>query len=174
LSRRNTSEKDSPGSRIRRARTLAGLTQQEVAEKTGLSDGYLSLIEGDRRQPSAAAVKLLSRALNISEAWISKGIGSMSGDTGESQETRSVADYIFNPNSNVIRRLRRILQADLPPELNRLSQRDIDEYRRETEKLKSELEREIRETLQRVIERGERHLHTIHGLILSRQQHRKK
>ena len=98
----------------------------------------------------------------------------MRGDTGESQETRSVADYIFNPNSNVIRRLRRILQADLPPELNRLSQRDIDEYRRETEKLKSELEREIRETLQRVIERGERHLHTIHGLILSRQQHRKK
>jgi transcriptional regulator with XRE-family HTH domain len=63
------------GARVRVARERSGLTQEQVAEKTGLSDGYVSLLEADRRQPSAAAIKLLGAALGVSEGWIRTGHG---------------------------------------------------------------------------------------------------
>jgi transcriptional regulator with XRE-family HTH domain len=65
------------GARVRVARERSGLTQEQVAEKTGLSDGYVSLLEADRRQPSAAAIKLLGAALGVSEDWIRAGHGEM-------------------------------------------------------------------------------------------------
>ncbi len=53
------------GKALRIARAAAGLQQQELAKKAGLTPGYISLVEMGRRKPSPAALRKLSRALGI-------------------------------------------------------------------------------------------------------------
>jgi transcriptional regulator with XRE-family HTH domain len=74
------------GERLRVARKSIPLTQQELAEKTGLSDSHISLIEKGERQPSVAAMKLLCGVLRISERWLLTGkepAGAPKGMTGD-------------------------------------------------------------------------------------------
>jgi transcriptional regulator with XRE-family HTH domain len=53
------------GKALRIARAAAGLQQQELAKKAGLTPGYISLVEMGRRNPSPGALRKLSRALGI-------------------------------------------------------------------------------------------------------------
>lgn len=53
------------GKAVRIARAAAGLQQQELAQKAGLTPGYISLVEMGRRNPSPSALRKLSRALGI-------------------------------------------------------------------------------------------------------------
>jgi transcriptional regulator with XRE-family HTH domain len=53
------------GKALRIARAAAGLQQQELAQKAGLTPGYISLVEMGRRNPSPSAIRKLSRALDI-------------------------------------------------------------------------------------------------------------
>ena len=54
------------GDFIRRQRKLANLSLRQLAEKTRLSNPYLSQIERGLHQPSMRVIKLLSEALNVS------------------------------------------------------------------------------------------------------------
>jgi transcriptional regulator with XRE-family HTH domain len=54
------------GEFIRRQRKLANLSLRQLAEKTRLSNPYLSQIERGLHQPSMRVIKLLSEALNVS------------------------------------------------------------------------------------------------------------
>lgn len=50
------------GIRIKEARKLANLTQQELAQKTNLSRSYIGDIEKDRYNPSLSTLKLIAKA----------------------------------------------------------------------------------------------------------------
>lgn len=52
--------------RLRRVRKDAGLTQQELAARSGVAQGQISNYEKRRRWPSAAAVVRLAAALGVS------------------------------------------------------------------------------------------------------------
>ena len=54
------------GEFIRRRRKLANLSLRQLAEKTRLSNPYLSQIERGLHQPSMRVIKLISEALNVS------------------------------------------------------------------------------------------------------------
>jgi transcriptional regulator with XRE-family HTH domain len=54
------------GAFIRRQRKLANLSLRQLAERTTLSNPYLSQIERGLHQPSVRVLKLLSGALNVS------------------------------------------------------------------------------------------------------------
>src|SRR5258708_16384612 len=54
------------GAFIRRQRKLANLSLRQLAERTTLSNPYLSQIERGLHQPSVRVLKLLSTALNVS------------------------------------------------------------------------------------------------------------
>ena len=54
------------GDFIRRQRKLANLSLRQLAEKTRLSNPYLSQIERGLHQPSMRVIKLISEALNVS------------------------------------------------------------------------------------------------------------
>ena len=57
------------GSRVRELRELAGLTQDELAEKIGVDRSYIAHIEhGRARQPSPDVLLALARALSTSAA----------------------------------------------------------------------------------------------------------
>ncbi len=53
------------GKRIQQHRTNKGLTLQELAEKTGLTKGYLSKIENSEKAPPVSTLINLAKALNI-------------------------------------------------------------------------------------------------------------
>jgi transcriptional regulator with XRE-family HTH domain len=57
------------GREIRGLRKARGLTLSELAEKSGLSIGYLSLLERDRATPSINALHAISRALGVTISW---------------------------------------------------------------------------------------------------------
>src|SRR6478672_7268598 len=57
------------GARLRRAREAAGLAQEELAERAGLSPNTVGGLErGEHRHPHPATVRALASALGLSEA----------------------------------------------------------------------------------------------------------
>jgi len=58
------------GKRIQQHRINKGLTLQELAEKTGLTKGYLSKIENSEKAPPVSTLINLAKALNVSMSEI--------------------------------------------------------------------------------------------------------
>jgi transcriptional regulator with XRE-family HTH domain len=61
------------GRQIRRWRTERGLTLARVAERSGLTVGYLSQVENDKASPSLAVLGQIADALDVSPAWFLMG-----------------------------------------------------------------------------------------------------
>lgn len=57
------------GKEIRSLRKARGYTLSVLAERCGLSVGYLSLLERDRSTPSINALHAISRALDVTVSW---------------------------------------------------------------------------------------------------------
>jgi transcriptional regulator with XRE-family HTH domain len=57
------------GREVRSLRKARGLTLSDIAEASGLSIGYLSLLERDRATPSINALHAISRALGVTVSW---------------------------------------------------------------------------------------------------------
>lgn len=53
------------GERVKKARKNKGYTQEELAEKIGLSTGYIGFIEQGQRLPSIKTADKLARILGI-------------------------------------------------------------------------------------------------------------
>jgi transcriptional regulator with XRE-family HTH domain len=60
------SQMEALGSFIRRQRQLANLSLRQLADRTKLSNPYLSQIERGLHQPSVRVIRLISDALNVS------------------------------------------------------------------------------------------------------------
>lgn len=54
------------GENVRRARIAAGLTQEELSERCGFSQQYLSGLERGRRNPTIVTLYELAQALGVS------------------------------------------------------------------------------------------------------------
>jgi len=84
------------GDFIRRRRKLANLSLRQLAEKTRLSNPYLSQVERGLHQPSMRVIKVISEALNISAETLLTHAGLLhhtstgSGENGASGLTSEV------------------------------------------------------------------------------------
>jgi transcriptional regulator with XRE-family HTH domain len=56
------------GEELRKARTRAGLTQQELADRAGLHYTYVNQLEHDRYSPTLTSLFRLCDALGVSPA----------------------------------------------------------------------------------------------------------
>ena len=84
------------GEQVRNIRKKRGITLKELAEKTGLSIGYISQIERDLTDPSLSTLRKLSAALDIPTYLF------MGGESSTSLTTRQADMMILSqPNSNV-------------------------------------------------------------------------
>ena len=84
------------GEHVRNIRKKRGITLKELAEKTGLSIGYISQIERDLTDPSLSTLRKLSAALDIPTYLF------MGGESSTSLTTRQADMLILSqPNSNV-------------------------------------------------------------------------
>ncbi len=63
--------------RIKIIRKKLNLTQQEFADKLGISRGNIAAYEVGKNPPSNAVIKLICREFNISEDWLRNGIEPM-------------------------------------------------------------------------------------------------
>jgi XRE family transcriptional regulator, master regulator for biofilm formation len=50
---------------VRIARSIAGFSQGELADRAGLDRSYLSLIESDKRKPTTETLESISKALEL-------------------------------------------------------------------------------------------------------------
>jgi DNA-binding XRE family transcriptional regulator len=57
-------------SRLRAVRKWRGLTQSELADRAGLTQGFLSDLESHRRTASADTAERLAGALEVTVSWI--------------------------------------------------------------------------------------------------------
>ena len=76
------------GDFIRRQRKLANLSLRQLAEKTRLSNPYLSQIERGLHQPSMRVIKVLSEALNVSAETLLTHAGLLHRDGQDTDEGR--------------------------------------------------------------------------------------
>ena len=53
------------GAALRQQRELAGLTQEQLAERADVSARFVSFLETGKRQPSLSAIEVLSYALGV-------------------------------------------------------------------------------------------------------------
>src|ERR1700729_4188532 len=74
-------EAETLGSFIRSKRKLANLTLRQLAERTRLSNPYLSQIERGLHQPSVRVIRLISDALNVSAETLLAQAGLLHKDT---------------------------------------------------------------------------------------------
>ena len=88
--------------RIRQARTGAGLTQPELAEKIGLTKNFVSLIENGQRSPSDRTISDISRVCLVSEEWLR---------TGEGNQSTAQADTVAEDRERI-----KQLADGIPPE----------------------------------------------------------
>ena len=61
--------------RIKSLRKALGLTQQEFADKLGISRGNIGAYEVGKNAPSDAVISLIVRIFNANENWIRTGEG---------------------------------------------------------------------------------------------------
>ena len=84
------------GEHVRNIRKKRGITLKELAEKTGLSIGYISQIERNLTDPSLSTLRKLSAALDIPTYLF------MGGEHSTGLTTRQADMMILSqPNSNI-------------------------------------------------------------------------
>src|SRR5215475_3481018 len=118
------SQMEALGAFIRDKRKLANLSLRQLAERTKLSNPYLSQIERGLHQPSVRVIRLISDALNVSaetllaQAGLLHHKGPAPDDSGQAR-TVSVEDAIRaerrltdEQKSALIAVLRSMLPAD--------------------------------------------------------------
>jgi transcriptional regulator with XRE-family HTH domain len=76
------SQMEALGSFIRSKRKLANMSLRQLAERTRLSNPYLSQIERGLHQPSVRVIRLISDALNVSTETLLTHAGLLRDDRG--------------------------------------------------------------------------------------------
>lgn len=89
------------GARLKGARLAAGLTQSQVASSTGITQGMLSYLETNRRQPGIENIRRLAKLYNCSVSYL-LGHGSESPNAaamsaGEDWRERILSDDYAPP-----------------------------------------------------------------------------
>ena len=74
------------GPRIRDLRQALAFTQEELAEKAGISDSFLSMIESARRVPHLKTLLALSKALGTTLSRLFAGLNVPRANIGQAQD----------------------------------------------------------------------------------------
>ena len=86
-------QREALGAFIRARRKLANLSLRQLAERTRLSNPYLSQIERGLHQPSMRVIKLIADALNVSAETLLTQAGLLHhGDAGTGPQDAATAD----------------------------------------------------------------------------------
>lgn len=103
--------------RIRSVRAAAGLTQQEFAEKLGLTKNFISLIENGQRGPSDRTVRDICRIFGVNEIWLRTGACEPFTPLSRSEELAAIFERMEvgdDAKSRLIREMARMPDEAFP------------------------------------------------------------
>lgn len=79
--------------RIKELRKTLGLTQQEFADKLGISRNNIATYETRKTGPGNSVIKLICNTFNVNEEWLRNGIGEKFLPKPETVIDEIVRDY---------------------------------------------------------------------------------
>lgn len=92
--------------RIKKLRKALSLTQQEFADRLGISRGNIATYETRDGSPSISVISLICREFGVSEQWLRTGEGEMfSPRTREDELTSAVQRLLSGDSADFKRRL---------------------------------------------------------------------
>lgn len=80
--------------RLKILRKYLHLTQQEFADKIGISRGNIAAYEVSKNAPSNAVLSLISKTFDVNENWLRTGEGEMFLEIGRDEEITAWAAKI--------------------------------------------------------------------------------
>lgn len=86
--------------RIKELRKTLGLTQQEFADRLGISRGNIATYETRNSSPGNSVVNLICREFNVREAWLRTGKGDMFQPKTRSDEIDAFMREILRDDSD--------------------------------------------------------------------------
>lgn len=86
--------------RIKELRKTLGLTQQEFADRIGISRGNIATYETRDSSPGNSVVNLICREFNVREAWLRTGQGDMFQPKPRSDEIEAFIKEILRDDSD--------------------------------------------------------------------------
>lgn len=88
--------------RLRKLRRTLDLTQAVFAEKIGMKQNSIALIEGGKRNISDYAIRVICREFDVNEEWLRTGIGEMFNPTPETELDALVKKYGLSYNARIM------------------------------------------------------------------------
>lgn len=82
--------------RIKKIRKALGLTQQEFADRLGISRGNIATYETRDGNPGSSVITLICREFNVSEAWLRTGEGEMFVQRSEADEISVAVERLLS------------------------------------------------------------------------------
>lgn len=98
------------GTRLRKARIQAGLTQDQLASASGVSQKTISKIERGDQAVSSAVVQL-ARACGVAPEWLSEGIGTLNAAAAQQPPPIQAA-----PGTWIMQLMQIMIANGVPPE----------------------------------------------------------
>lgn len=118
------------GERIKQVRLAAGLTQQQFAERIGLSRNFIAVIETSDRKPSDRTIADIAREFGVSLAWLQYGEGEMYVKRSANEELGLLVANIMSDADDSFRKRFVTLLMALPPDDWGKIERFIDELKK--------------------------------------------
>ncbi|MBQ3215136.1 MAG: helix-turn-helix domain-containing protein [Oscillospiraceae bacterium] len=92
------------GSRIKAIRAHHSMTQQDFADRIGISRGGLANYEVDRNEPIDAVIVLICREFGVNETWLRTGEGEMLQPVDRDEEIAAFMGDVMRGESPDFRR----------------------------------------------------------------------
>lgn len=88
--------------RIRKLRRTLDLTQAVFAEKIGMKQNSIALVEGGKRNISDYAIRVICREFDVNEEWLRTGNGEMFNPSPDSELDALAKKYGLSHNARVM------------------------------------------------------------------------
>lgn len=90
--------------RIKKLRKALDLTQQEFADRLGISRGNIATYETRDGSPGSSVISLICREFNVSESWLRTGEGEMFVQRSEDDELAAAVERLITGESAEFKR----------------------------------------------------------------------
>ena len=97
-------------SRIKEARKARNYTQDQLAQKLGLTRTYINLIESGKKDPADRTIRDICRELRINEEWMMTGSGDMFLPD-EDEEAAYVSDLLLGSDNELYTIIKAIMKT---------------------------------------------------------------
>ena len=95
--------------RLKALRNELRLTQQEFADRVGISRGNIGAYEVGKNAPSDAVISLICREFHVNEEWLRTGNGEMFVEETPDEEFMRMAKAVASGDTEADRMIRRTL-----------------------------------------------------------------